>query len=341
MNKIICDICGSSYPDTAERCPICGSSREYALSAEAQEPQEPEQVPAESKKRSLFPEVLSEEFYDYEEDDEEEPPLADEPEPPAASARRRTNWFAVVLLSLVILALLGATGFLFFRFYVPHVIIGTEPAETTAEATLPPETEVTTDPTVPCKSIVLTAGVPELTRIGQYWLLHTIVLPENTTDPLIYISADENVVTVTEEGRLCAVGEGETTVIISCGNEEILCQVIVKIPEVVDKTAEDAEPSEEEPQQISSEETQVEESSSGEFVLKLKQSDLSFLKKGATYQLELDCDVDPKDVEWFTMDPKVALCHDGLVTIIGAGTTRIGARYNGQEVFCVIRVNLS
>ncbi len=341
MNKIICDICGSSYPDTAERCPICGSSREYALSAEVQEPQEPEQVPAESKKRSLFPEVLSEEFYDYEEDDEEEPPLADEPEPPAASARRRTNWFAVVLLSLVILALLGATGFLFFRFYLPHVIIGTEPAETTAEATLPPETEVTTDPTVPCKSIVLTAGVPELTRIGQYWLLHTIVLPENTTDPLIYISADENVVTVTEEGRLCAVGEGETTVIISCGNEEILCQVIVKIPEVVDETAEDAEPSEEETQQVFSEETQVEESTSGEFVLKLKQSDLSFLKKGATYQLELDCDVDPKDVEWFTMDPKVALCHDGLVTIIGAGTTRIGARYNGQEVFCVIRVNLS
>ena len=24
MSKIICEICGTSYPDTAECCPICG-----------------------------------------------------------------------------------------------------------------------------------------------------------------------------------------------------------------------------------------------------------------------------------------------------------------------------
>ena len=27
MNKIICDICGTSYPDTADSCPICGFNR--------------------------------------------------------------------------------------------------------------------------------------------------------------------------------------------------------------------------------------------------------------------------------------------------------------------------
>ena len=30
MSKIICDICGTSYPDTADCCPICGCSRENA-----------------------------------------------------------------------------------------------------------------------------------------------------------------------------------------------------------------------------------------------------------------------------------------------------------------------
>ena len=30
MNKIICDICGTSYPDTAESCPVCGCSRDSA-----------------------------------------------------------------------------------------------------------------------------------------------------------------------------------------------------------------------------------------------------------------------------------------------------------------------
>ena len=30
MSKIICDVCGTSYPDTAEQCPICGCSRDAA-----------------------------------------------------------------------------------------------------------------------------------------------------------------------------------------------------------------------------------------------------------------------------------------------------------------------
>ena len=24
MNKVICDVCGTSYPETAQQCPICG-----------------------------------------------------------------------------------------------------------------------------------------------------------------------------------------------------------------------------------------------------------------------------------------------------------------------------
>jgi hypothetical protein len=32
MNKVICDICGTSYPDTATNCPICGFERDQMLS---------------------------------------------------------------------------------------------------------------------------------------------------------------------------------------------------------------------------------------------------------------------------------------------------------------------
>ena len=27
MNKIICDVCGTAYPETASQCPICGCAR--------------------------------------------------------------------------------------------------------------------------------------------------------------------------------------------------------------------------------------------------------------------------------------------------------------------------
>ena len=27
MNKVICDVCGTAYPETASVCPICNSAR--------------------------------------------------------------------------------------------------------------------------------------------------------------------------------------------------------------------------------------------------------------------------------------------------------------------------
>ena len=54
MNKIICDICGSTYPETADQCPICGSSREFALeSVEIIPDKMPEYIP-DAKKTGFF-----------------------------------------------------------------------------------------------------------------------------------------------------------------------------------------------------------------------------------------------------------------------------------------------
>ena len=41
MNQIICDACGSKYPETDERCPVCGFARqgnEKVVAASAVEP---------------------------------------------------------------------------------------------------------------------------------------------------------------------------------------------------------------------------------------------------------------------------------------------------------------
>ena len=27
MNKVICDVCGTSFPETSEQCPICGCAK--------------------------------------------------------------------------------------------------------------------------------------------------------------------------------------------------------------------------------------------------------------------------------------------------------------------------
>ena len=341
MNKIICDICGSTYPETADQCPICGSSREFGVENVDYIPEKmPEYIPDSRKKKGIFSaaaKMTQESFYEMDAP-EFDPPLDVLPETEISGTmsdripKRQVNYFAVVLLSLLIGVCIIVSVFLLFRYYLPHQLSWeTEPRSSETEET---ETEVTlsSETTVPCKSIVLTSGVPEITRIGQYWLLHVLVMPEDTTDQLTFTSSDESIVTVTAEGRLCSVGEGTTTVVISCGSEQILCQVTVKLPEKETETAAETEQTESETLS-----DPVDELHDSQVVLKLKQSDISFKKKGVTFQLELDCDLRPEDVAWMTLDPDVAICHDGLVTVLGSGTTRIVAQYGDQQVYCIIR----
>ena len=252
----------------------------------------------------------------------------------------------------------------FFGFYLPN-----QAAETPAtEATLPQfvaeafTEEETTEPSIPCTSLVLTSGVTELTKQGQYWLLHVTVLPEDTTDTLIFVSEDESVVTVNEHGRLTAVDEGETVVHISCGDKTIKCKVVVRFEEEDEVTSEteshltpnsvehetlpesvanSTEPAKAEETVPTEEETAPvqETTATGDIVLKLEQFDVSSTTKGVSFELKLDCDLKPEDVTWLTMDSKIAIVKNGVVTTIGPGQTRIIAQYNGQQAECIVRCN--
>ena len=73
--------------------------------------------------------------------------------------------------------------------------------------------------------------------------------------------------------------------------------------------------------------------------LKLKKFDISFGRPGVSTTLELDCDLDPAEVSWFTNNPNVALVRDGVVTALGSGTTKVFAKYGDQQVECIVRCN--
>ena len=348
MNKIVCDICGTVYPDTAECCPICGSSKELSQNSQEDIPRQmPKYVPEHRKKSNIFAAAQKKfqmDFYDSdddEEEDDEEKMIREEfPDIPSEHQETRVHVMIVAALTVLIALLLLGSGYLFFRYELPsHRIRTPEMEEPTVSIPYEPETETTQIPTVPCSSIVLTAGAPTLTRQGQFWLLHVLVMPEDTTDELTYLSADETVVTVTPEGRLCAVGNGETSVTITCGKERIICPVTVSI-EATEETEASAETeptaAEQETAPSEPEETSPSQQSK-EVTLKLKKTDITFSKKGVSYQLELDCDLSPEEVTWISMDSKVAICHDGLITVVGPGTTKIVAQYGDQKVSCIVR----
>ncbi len=338
MSKVICDVCGTVYQDAAGNCPICGYSKISGYEPLQEPPVEDETLitrnkggrfvennPKKKHKEIFdFDEVNSEEVEEPEEYEEEEEYKEYEEAP-------RSNPFVIVVLVVVIMLLLATIGFVFFRYLLPGITGGNDSLTATV-ATVPEETqtEETTVPAVPCQSIALTGGIAELNREGQYWLLNVKVVPEDTTDVLTYRSDDESVATVTEGGRITAVGEGETTVYITCGNQQINCPVIVRY-------VEETEPPTEETSGDATVPSETEETVAKDVELKLKKYDIT-LPVGYGDQLELDCDLDASEVKWYVLHGDIAVVNDsGFVTAIGYGTTAVVVEYGDQQVKCIVR----
>lgn len=358
MDKIICDICGSSYPETEEVCPICGCSKDVKLDLEPEDENFLLDSPITSAKKvdgkySAFnaqqaQEALEDEWDedddDYEEDDDDE----------EESHRGRTS--VVILLTIVIMLLLCVCGFLFVRYLLPNM--GDEPAETEFVPETQAVVETTTEPGIPCEQLIMMSGASlDLTREGEYKLINVMVKPEDTTDKLEYSSADETIATVNAEGRVTAVSEGDTVITIRCGNQKVECRIFVRYVEETEPPTEEteapteaetvpeeqAETAETEAKETEAPETQPEETTAAttgalkDVTLKLGKNDFS-MGVGYEYTIPLACDLEYDEIEWSTGNANVATIEDGVITTHGRGTTQMFARYGDQEVTGWIRV---
>lgn len=365
MRKVICDVCGTDYSAAESNCPICGSSREFAEDYPGDSI--PEEAPAAARK--------SKEIFDYDEvnhprasrqsrQDDFDEDLEDEDDYEEESG---TNVGLVVVLVILIVLLLLAAGFFFIRYLLPNMI--EEPVVPTEAVVveLPPETEATEPQVdgVPCTNLMMDGGRMELGKDGKK-LLNVHVYPEDTTDVVLYTSADEAVAVVSADGTVTAVGEGHTVITIQCGSQQIKCNVTVdytavepteavgEIPGLQAEGAETAtEPAQEgegtgetqpadateaaEATEATEAATEPQETQPEEVKLKLKKTDITIPYLRTSVTLALDCDIDPEEVTWFTMDSSIAIVNDGVVTSIGRGMTKIYAEYKGQQVSCIVR----
>lgn len=354
MKKVICDICGTAYPSSAASCPICGSSREYALENQDAEALLDAEIAAAVEEVPAVPRKKNKEIFDYDEvnqikpsrnldmDDDDDDDDDDEDDEEEDS---RTNVGLVIILVILIVLLLLAAGFFAVKYLLPNM---SQPEETepvvTTEA-LQTEPAQTTEAVIPCTSItIVEGGLIELGKDGKF-LMNVQAYPEDTTDALTYASADEAVVTVDENGSVTAVGEGETTITVQCGGQAVVCHVTVAFEEVEETVPEGTIPGmevEETTEGTEATEAAVatdaaEETVPADATLKLKKDDITIPSNYTSVKLELEGDVDPATLKWFTMDSTVAICHDGVVTSTGSGMTKIYGEANGQQVVCVVR----
>ena len=356
MNKIICDICGTSYPDTADCCPICGCSRDAAdgiLGGDLLEQTAEETVQDSPRKRK--------EIFDYDEvnsePEEESVTYAqtdyDEEEDEAEEEEPRQNTLVVIVLTVLIALLLMAAGFIFVRYFLPNIGGKADAVPQTTQETELASTE-TTVLSIPCQELYIISGkTVELNEEGQMFLLHVKASPENTTDKILFTSGDESVATVTEDGKITAVSEGETVITISCGVSVMECPVTVKYVaettaateeavetvatgETVPEEADDATEAQSDAA-TSTEATAAAQTNLKNVTLKLKKTDIR-LGVYYEYKLLLDCDLEQNEVQWSSEHPYIAsVDENGVVKAIKAGTTAITATYGDQKVQCIVR----
>ena len=303
MNQIICDTCGSKYPETDERCPVCGFAR-----------QGNEKVVAASAAEPVAVKVKGGRFSSKN--------VKKRQKAQRAAQDRQTNpnkplWIIIALLLAAIVLVTAYIGIRFFR--NRDSLQGILP---TRETTAAP-TQTTQPPTVPCVALSLDNAVVALDAVGQTHQLGLKCTPEGTTDELLFVSSDPAVATVSEDGLVTAVGSGQAIITITCGEVVRECDIICWFQ-----------------QETTMPTTQPTTAPTEAAVLTLDVTDVSCFKKNEVFNLYANLgeeSVGRSRITWTSSDPKVAKVEKGQVTAVGKGTATITAEYQGQKATCVVR----
>ena len=345
MEKIICDVCGIAYPETAAQCPICGCARTVNGQTSACDTVQPEEeitytatkggrfsksnvrkrlkaaqiqpVPLEIPARAPKveePEPEDEDDYeDYDEDDDDEMPA--------------TNRGLIAVVVLLLLAIIAVGS------YIAIVQFGIFDTNTTRPTKDPGASNVTTVPTdisgtrIPCTELELADS--ELTLGGAVLTMQLSysINPVDTTDDLVFTSSDPTVATVDKNGNVTAVGDGQATITITCGDISKTCKVTCVLnPKEPEQPDEPEVPEEPMPD------------------LQLRMTDASFNAKGyqwRAYKETNDFGADEAaKFTWKMDDETIATVNNGIVTVLAPGRTTLRVYYGYDQVAtCVIRCN--
>ena len=325
MSKIICDVCGTSYPDTTTQCPICGCVRSADVEAVISGEETAETVVGNSytyvkggrfskanvKKRNSGKPVATASASAAAPAKPAAPAKkAESTKPVSASGGQKSNLGLIIAIVVLLLAIVAVLSYIAIRFVVPNVLGGTAGGNYSEYVPTPDNTPDAgtepTDPDISCTALTLSDVEVYLTAVGDTYTLTVTTEPTDTTDEILFASDNEAVATVDESGVITAVAAGETIVTVSCGTQSELCRVVCEIPE---------------------------EGTDGEIVLDADTYTLT--KKGETWTCYTGT-IAAEQITWSSDDEAVATVANGVVTAVGAGTTTVRAKYNETEVTCEI-----
>lgn len=326
MSKVICDVCGTAFPETDNQCPICGCAKTPTAQPVAEETVQPEAektVGGTYAKGGRYAKSNTKHTPAYAASKTSERRRRNDhkDEEPQESNKGLVAVVIVLLLAIVMVVVyIGVSVFLSGLTILPNNDSSNPSTEQTLEST-----EATTEQ-VPCTDLKLGSMTIEFEQENQSCYLDVKEEPENTTDKVVFASADSNVATVDQNGLIVPVGHGQTVITVTCGQIVKECIVICSFGEPEPTT----------------EPTQPVPTAPAGFVLKLitykDSGEITISSEGETATIYRESNgVKASDIIWTVDDPAVATVENGRVTGVDRGTTTVTAMIGDQVVTCLVR----
>jgi len=337
MSKVICDVCGTTFPETANQCPICGNAR----NGSAQTAADNGSVQAEAG--SAYSYVSGGRFSKAnvrKRNKTGEPMQRRSGEPGKKDdGSNGSNKGLVIVVIVLLLAIIAVCIYIGVRFFMPE----NKPSEPVQQTTTQPSQTQSQEPTgtesipestgVACTDIQLSSTIIEFTDMEKSQLLSAVLTPVDTTEKLIFTSLDPEVATVTDGGLVTPVGPGETTITVTCGEIQKECRVVCR-------SGEATEPTDPEPTEPDVGDFELVFNLNPKFITDKGVGDVT-LKVGDTWRLYKTMNVEASKVVWTSDNESVATIKDGVVTVIARPTKAyilVHGEYAGVKYSCRIRV---
>lgn len=319
MSKIICDVCGTTYQDSAQQCPICGCVRPN--SAEVDVLANDQQF----QKSEKYTYVKGGRFSKSNVQKRNQMLLHDDPnvevnvEKESVAKAGKSDKGLVIAVCALLLAIIAVAIYIAVQFFAPDNSGTGALQDTTTES---PSTVATTQPitelSIPCTEIVLTQAEVTLNALNEPVKLEATIAPADTTDSVFYTSSDETVISVSEEGEILAVSAGEAIVTVTCGEISTECRVICNI-----------QPEPTQPVEIV-----------GDFKApyKINKTDVT-IYVGQSFELKLtDAGRNVIPVQWSATIEGSCGIEGNVITGLIKGKTEVSTTYNGETFSCIVRV---
>lgn len=317
MSKIVCEVCGTSYPETAEQCPICGCVRPSQSNGVISDNENAENRSgytyvkggrfSKNNVRKRLKANPPDIFVENEDDEEEE-------------YESRSGRGLVITAIILLLSIIAVIIYITIRFLTPAA----PAAETTQNTTAGTEQVI-----ISCTGLTVDSETISLAEPGNGWQIRPQIEPANTTDVVLYTSKDPNVATVTEDGVVTAVGAGQTVIVVTCGEQRVECSVICEFAEPTEDTTEDT--TSQTTDGVYTEEDII-------FNTRYNPPEATLRSEGETWNCYKG-NIPVEEITWKSDDESVATVKDGIVTAVGAGKTEIHAIWGDIDLVCVVRCN--